>query len=683
MKITNKIYSIRFRLIAIIGFLMVSILLVVAGTSYYFADKYLRASLNENEQVVAAGATAELKNALDIAFVQIGNLAVSPQVQSGDLAQIVPYLKEEQKRIGTFINLTYATIDGAAINHNGGIANLSDREYFKKVLQTKKPYVSEVYVSKTGNMQTISLIVPVMHNGQMVGVVMGGYGLDKISEIVQHVKYKNSGYGALLDGQGLYIAHPTQPEIVGNVNLNTGEISPKLKEQLGDKAKPNSNLMTAVQETIAKDVHTYAEFKSTSGIDIVSSLYTVSLPGGQRWVLILSTTKADAMNEVNNLFRISLILSIFSLFCAIGITFWISGFFTRPIVRINQIAKNIAAGMLSELEKNTSDKSEIGQLDESIFIMNQNLRQLVQQVQSQSEQLAASSEQLTASAQQSAQAANQVADSITAVAKGADDQLTAVNDTSTVVEQLSASIQQVAANANEVAGNSAQVAEKANEGNESIDRAVSQMVSIEQTVTTSADVVTKLGERSKEIGQIVDTISGIAGQTNLLALNAAIEAARAGEQGRGFAVVAEEVRKLAEQSQEAAKQIASLISEIQVETDRAVVAMSDGTRETRLGAEVVNASGQAFREITSLVTTVSGQVKAISADIEQMAIDSQQIVNSVKKIDDVSKITAAESQTVSAATEEQSASLEEIASSSQSLASLAGDLQTAVAKFKV
>jgi len=209
------------------------------------------------------------------------------------------------------------------------------------------------------------------------------------------------------------------------------------------------------------------------------------------------------------------------------------------------------------------------------------------------------------------------------------------------------------------------------------------MVSIEQSVSSSAEVVTKLGERSKEIGQIVVTISGIAGQTNLLALNAAIEAARAGEQGRGFAVVAEEVRKLAEQSQEAAKQIANLISEIQSETDNAVVAMNEGAREVKVGADVVNNAGKAFKEIVSLISEVSTQIREISAAIQQMASGSQQIVAAVRDIDRISKDAAGQTQTVSAATEEQSASMEEIAAASQALAKMAEDLQSAVRKFRV
>ena len=363
--------------------------------------------------------------------------------------------------------------------------------------------------------------------------------------------------------------------------------------------------------------------------------------------------------------------------------FYISKMITKPLSLMVLAAEELATGDFREKVRKLNRKDELGQLANAMAKMRSSLQILMSHINSSSEQLAASSEELTASAEQSAQAANQVAISITEVAKGSERQLGAANDTSAVVQQISASIQQIAANTNEVARQSAQAADKASEGNKAADKAVNQMADIEQAVTFSAQIVSKLGERSKEIGQIVDTISGIAGQTNLLALNAAIEAARAGEQGRGFAVVAEEVRKLAEQSQDAAKQIAALIGEIQSDTDKAVVAMNDGTREVKLGAEIVNASGQAFQEITGLVSQVSDQVKEISSAIDQIAIGSQQIVGSVKQINQLSKTTDGEAQTVSAATEEQSASMEEIASASQSLARLAQGLQEAISKFQI
>lgn len=350
----------------------------------------------------------------------------------------------------------------------------------------------------------------------------------------------------------------------------------------------------------------------------------------------------------------------------------------NTVLTLNQVA----GGDLTR-EVTVMFHDEIGQMGTALNATVRNLNHLIGQVRMLGEQVAASSQQLTASSGESAQATNQVANSIADVSNGTELQVRAVDAASTVVEQMSAGIHQIAANANLVADVSGKAATAARTGETAVNSAVAQMSNIEKTVVSSAQVVEKLGERSNEIGQIVDTISGIAGQTNLLALNAAIEAARAGEQGRGFAVVAEEVRKLAEQSQDAAKQIAGLIHEIQQDTSQAVGAMSDGTREVKVGTEAVGIAGKAFVEIVALIEQVSGQVKDISASIQQLVSGSERIVESVRDIDRTSRETAGLAQTMSAATEEQSAAMEEIAASSQSLSNMAQQLQTAITKFKV
>ncbi|SDD72443.1 methyl-accepting chemotaxis protein [Sporomusa acidovorans] len=355
----------------------------------------------------------------------------------------------------------------------------------------------------------------------------------------------------------------------------------------------------------------------------------------------------------------------------------------KQLKRMVDIAEEMAQGDFTGKTDIPLYQDEIGQLGKAFIIMSDNLRTLVSQVRNSVEQVATASAVLTEGADQSAQASTQVAASVMQVAQGAQEQSGAVNETSGIVDKISDNIHHVAKNAEMVVKFASQGAETAQDGNKAVLAAVQQMGSIERTVANLAALISKLGLRSNEIGQIVDTIAGIANQTNLLALNAAIEAARAGENGRGFSVVAEEVRKLAEQSQEAAKQIAELINEIQGDTTRAVVAMESGTKEVKAGNEVVNTAGQAFEQIRELVEQVSGQVSDISASINEVASGSSQIVCSIQNIEQISKNTAAESQTISAATEEQSASMEEMAASSQHLAHMAQQLEAAVQKFKI
>ncbi|HWQ60996.1 MAG TPA: methyl-accepting chemotaxis protein, partial [Negativicutes bacterium] len=232
---------------------------------------------------------------------------------------------------------------------------------------------------------------------------------------------------------------------------------------------------------------------------------------------------------------------------ALGVT--VARMVARPLKQVAATVTEIAAGNLAADLIVVDSRDEAGQVATAINTMTENLRSLIKQVAGSAEQVAASSEELNASADQAALTANQVAESITGVAQGSAAQLNAVEESSAAVEQMSATVEQVTTNANVVADTSAQAAEAAARGTEQISSAVRQIANIEKTVVESARIVQTLGDRSKEIGQILDTISSIAGQTNLLALNAAIESARAGEAGRGFAVVAEEVRKLAEQSQ--------------------------------------------------------------------------------------------------------------------------------------
>ncbi|WP_347812665.1 methyl-accepting chemotaxis protein [Tumebacillus sp. BK434] len=374
---------------------------------------------------------------------------------------------------------------------------------------------------------------------------------------------------------------------------------------------------------------------------------------------------------------VSLLVAVFS-------AVYLARTIVRPIRQINLQMREIAEGegdLTQELK--IKSKDEIGDLSKTFNAMLHNLRSMIQQVGLSADQVAASSEQLTASAQQAGSGTDQIAATMQEVAIGSERQMQSVVEVVQASNDMSQGVATIAASARQVSGTAGLASEAASQGAGAIQTAVEQMQSIHQTVQDLQNSVHILSDRSVDIGQIVEVITGISAQTNLLALNAAIEAARAGEQGKGFAVVADEVRKLAEQSAVSAQQITELIANIQAETRRTAKSTEVAAQEVVTGIENVTVAGNAFAGIRNSVQDMSVQIEAVSQTAQQIAVRTENVVEMVENIAAVTEETASGTQNVSASVEEQVASMEEISQSATSLTEMAAELQALVGKFKV
>ncbi|CFX26908.1 Chemotaxis methyl-accepting receptor [Syntrophomonas zehnderi OL-4] len=353
-----------------------------------------------------------------------------------------------------------------------------------------------------------------------------------------------------------------------------------------------------------------------------------------------------------------------------------------PLRRINQGIERASEGDLSIMIPQKSD-DELGRLANRVNKMMAKMAELIGKTQHLISTIVQSNTLLLNNSQNCSAMMQNMTDLSGIMSANAGNQADMTNQSRQAINEMSAAVQQLAQNAQEVASSALTAHNKAENGQRQVGDAIEQIGVINQTVNTTAGIVADLGNKSQEVGQIVDLITSIADQTNLLALNAAIEAARAGEQGRGFAVVAEEVRKLAEESGEAAKRIAILINEVQYEANRAVSAMQDGTREVSHGTKIVASTGDAFEQIIQAFSTVNQQVQEMSAASQEMAASAETALYSIQQTYTAADQNAADAQNVKSVATEQMAKMQEVAASVEKMTEIIDELNVAIAYFTV
>jgi methyl-accepting chemotaxis protein len=464
-------------------------------------------------------------------------------------------------------------------------------------------------------------------------------------ETLKAMRYEGNNYFWINDLHPAMVMHPTKPQLDG-------------KDLSGMKDPAGKALFVEMVETVRK-----------SGSGFVS--YMWPKPGADKPVAKLSFVKGFEpwgwvigtgiyIDDIDAIWRRSAaIAGGLTLFCFCVLLLASAGVSRSIFGRLNSMQermKDVAQGegdLTKRIEVGAQD--EIAELAKWFNIFMDKLHEILSKVSSNTESLAGAGEEIAATSRQQTQGAELQKDQTAQVV--------------TAMQEMTSTVQQVSENSNNAAAASQKAAETARQGGKVVEETLSRMRAIASSVGETARKVEALGKQSDQIGRIIGVIDDIADQTNLLALNAAIEAARAGEQGRGFAVVADEVRKLAERTSTATKEITGMIRSIQAETKSAVTAMQAGTKEVEQGVELTTQAGSSLHDIIQMSEQVGDMVTHIATAATEQSAATEQINGS---IDQIAKIT-----------ETSAAGAQQTTNALQDLSALALNLQRLVGQFRL
>ena len=535
------------------------------------------------------------------------------------------------------------------------------RPWYKEASSSDGLHISDVYEEPNTHENVMTFSQAIYKDGALAGVLAVDISVSDMTEALQNVKVGEHGSICVLGPKGEFIYHK-------KFKLS----DPPLSEMDGGSERE-------LAERLLSDKATMFEHE----FDGVEKFYqTVPIPS-TGWHVVVEVPHAEAFAAATHMAYAILGICLAALVLLGGITYYFLTSMIKPLEFLSAAVGLIANGDLTHKLPTSDRADEIGFLQDSCSKMMTTLRKMVKDTSDAAEQVSAASEELTASANQTAHASQSAAEAVVDIAERASQQHDIVEATNEVAQNMGRQAEEIA----QAVASSTEVAETTSEatrgGREVLKQAVTGVDSLAANSRQVGDAVQKLYDGSKSIAEINELITSIAGQTKLLALNAAIEAARAGEQGKGFAVVADEVRKLAEQSEQAAQEISTVIGKNAAQIEDTFTLMKEQDREVRESVEEVGAADEKFASIAESIRSLIDQVGKVTEITGALEKDCKSTVERVQQVSGLSSVVQQKATDVSAVAEEQAASAEEIAAASHTLAELAQKLQEGVAKFKL
>jgi len=645
-------------------FLLIAIPCTMLGyMSYRQAASALQHTIEEQLAAEAIGAAEVVSGSVHTAIKivegasnQADLIAAAATGDAAGARETLNMLKVQNADIMEDVFVTDRSGQMVAYTADAALISVKEREYFVQAI-AGKTVISDVLISKTTNRGIVVVAKPLKQDGQIIGILAAIISFDDLAKRVGEIKIGETGYGYIINNEALVVYHPNK-DLVLKLNLLQHE-GLKVVAQKMVEGKPGKG------------------FYAFQGVEKL-----VAYAPADKFIVAITAPIDEYMAPAKAILWSTIITTVISILIALAIAFVVANSIVKPISGLRKLMGMAGEGDLTVISAIKST-DEIGDLSKSFDTMIVSQNNIVKHVRSASEQLAGVSEVMAASCEEVNSTGEEIAASMQGVASKAENGNHAMHDASKSLAHISQLIHTAQTKANAAADNSQTTFRAAEEGRAKVTETVNKMSGIKAHTAKTSAIITELNGYSQQIGNIVDTITAIAGQTNLLALNAAIEAARAGEHGRGFAVVAEEVRKLAEQSDNGAKEITVLIEQVREKTEQAVEAMSGGVSEVEQGIAAVNAAGSALDCILEAVKQTVKEIQEIRDVTREEVANSEEVVKLIDQLSAIVEDVAASCQEVSSGTEQQTATMQTIAASAEEASAEANHLKHLVDNFKV